>query len=153
MRTLPGPASRTFSATGCHAACAATDPPVVLFHRTLGAIPRALSDCADIQKFSKEEQGTIELAQMRRRHSLVLFQCDIDGFSTPVVFRRKAPCAGNGPALIKHGNAAAGHHRRARRVGLSASTAALHLLPKATTLRFEPRLALNADRPGGNLTH
>jgi hypothetical protein len=25
--------------------------------------------------------------------------------------------------------------------------AALHLLPRATTLRCEPRLALNADRP------
>jgi hypothetical protein len=29
----------------------------------------------------------------------------------------------------------------------SAATAALHLLPRATTFRFEMRLALNADRP------
>jgi hypothetical protein len=82
-----------------------------------------------------------------QRQTLALFQCDIDGFSAPVVFRRKAPCAGNGPALVKHGNAATEHHRHARRVGLSASMAALHLLPRATTFRFELRLALNADRP------
>jgi hypothetical protein len=51
-------------------------------------------------------------------------------------------------ALVKRGNAAAEHLRGARRVGLSASMAALHLLPRATTtLRFELRLALNADRP------
>jgi hypothetical protein len=50
-------------------------------------------------------------------------------------------------ALVKHGNAAAGHHRSARRVGLSASMAAWHLLPRATTLRCARRLALNADRP------
>jgi hypothetical protein len=85
-------------------------------------------------------------------HPLVLFQCDSDGFSAAVVFRRKAPCAGNGPALVKHGNAAAGHHRSAQGVGLSASMAALHLLPRATTLRFELRLALNADRPTESVT-
>ena len=50
-------------------------------------------------------------------------------------------------ALVKRGNAAAEHLRGARRVDLSASMAALHLLPRATTLRCEPRLALNADRP------
>ena len=50
-------------------------------------------------------------------------------------------------ALVKRGNAAAEYLRGARRVGLSASTAALHLLQRATTLRFELRLALNADRP------
>jgi hypothetical protein len=50
-------------------------------------------------------------------------------------------------ALVKRGNAAAEHLRGARRVGLSAPMAALHLLPRATSLRFELRLALNADRP------
>ena len=50
-------------------------------------------------------------------------------------------------ALDKRGNAAAEHLRGARRVGPSASMAALHLLPRAITLRCEPRLALNADRP------
>jgi hypothetical protein len=74
-------------------------------------------------------------------------QHDIDGFSAPEVFRRKAPRAGNGRALVKRGNAAAGHLRGARWVGLSAPIAALHLLPRATTLRVELRLALNADRP------
>ena len=50
-------------------------------------------------------------------------------------------------ALVKRGNAAAEHLRGARRVGLSASMAALHRLQRATTLRFVLRLALNADRP------
>ena len=49
--------------------------------------------------------------------------------------------------LVKRGNAAAGHHRGAQRVGLSASMAALQLLQRATTLRVELRLTLNADRP------
>jgi hypothetical protein len=54
-------------------------------------------------------------------------QGDIDAFSAPVVFRRKARRAGNGPALGKRRNAAAGHHRGALRVGLSAPLAALRL--------------------------
>jgi len=58
----------------------------------------------------------------------VLFQGNIDGFSVPVVFRRKARCAGNGHPLVKRRNAAAGNHRDARRVGLSALMAALPLL-------------------------
>jgi hypothetical protein len=49
--------------------------------------------------------------------------------------------------FVMGGNAARGHHRGARRVGLSASMAALQLLQRATTLRVERRLALNADRP------
>ena len=95
--------------------------------------------------------------------SLVLFQGDIVGFSVPVVFRSKTQFAGNGPVLVKHCNAAAGHHRNARRVGLSASMAVFHLgncscvtlpspvhglvLQRTMAIRFEARLALNADRP------
>ena len=52
-----------------------------------------------------------------------------------------------GAPLVKHCNAAAGHHRSARRVGLSASMAPLLLLRRTTAIRCEERLALNADRP------
>jgi len=48
--------------------------------------------------------------------------------------------------LVKRGNAAAGHHRSARRVGLSASTAAFRLSQRTMAICFEARLALNADR-------
>ena len=55
--------------------------------------------------------------------------------------------------LVKHVNAAAGHHRSARRVGLSASMATLHLLERTMAIPCEARLALNADRPteAGNI--
>ncbi len=79
--------------------------------------------------------------------NLVLFQGNKLGFSVPVVFCGKAQCAGNGCSIVKHCNAAAEHHRDARRVGLSASMAALLLLQRATAIRCEERLALNADRP------
>lgn len=84
----------------------------------------------------------------------MLFQCDIAGFSVPVVFRSKAWCAGNGPVLVKHRNAAEGHHRSVRRIGLSASMAAFRLLQRTMAIRFEARLALNTDRPTepGNIT-
>ncbi len=49
--------------------------------------------------------------------------------------------------LAKYGNAAAGHHGSARRVGLSASMAAFHLLQRTIVIRYEVRLALNTDRP------
>ncbi len=64
-----------------------------------------------------------------------------------MVFRGKAQCAGNGHSLVKHCNAAAGHHRNARRVGLSAPMAALRLLQRTMAIRCEARLAMNADRP------
>jgi len=88
-----------------------------------------------------------------------------------VAFRGKAQCAGKGCSLVKHCNAAAEHHRDARRVGLSASMAALMeyipvfhpfggasrsqstpgglvlLLQRATAIRCKERLALNAGRP------
>jgi len=56
--------------------------------------------------------------------------------------------------LVKHCNAGAEHHRSARRVGLSASMAALRLLQRTMAIRCEARLALNADRPTepGNIT-
>ncbi|VAX04852.1 RTX toxin transporter, ATP-binding protein [hydrothermal vent metagenome] len=64
------------------------------------------------------------------------------------MFRGKAQCAGNGHiVLVKHCNAAAEHHRSARRVGLSASMAALRLLQRTKAIRCEARLAMNADRP------
>ena len=49
--------------------------------------------------------------------------------------------------LVKHCNAVAGHHRGARRVGLSAPMAALQLLLRATAISRGLRLALSADRP------
>jgi len=57
-------------------------------------------------------------------------------------------------ALVKHGNAAAGHHRSARRVDLSAPMAALRLLQRTMAIRCEARLAMNADRSTeyGNIT-
>ncbi len=71
----------------------------------------------------------------------------IVGFSATVVFRNKAQLAGNGPALTKSCNAVAEHHSSARRVGLSASMAALRLLLRTKAISCESRLALNADRP------
>jgi len=50
-------------------------------------------------------------------------------------------------AIVKRGNTAAGHHRSARRVGLSAFMAMLHLLERTMAIPCEVRLALNADRP------
>jgi len=72
---------------------------------------------------------------------------DIDGFSVPVMFCDKTPCAGNGSVLVKHGNAVAKHDRSARRVDLSASMAALRPLQRTMAIRYEACLALNADRP------
>lgn len=84
----------------------------------------------------------------------MFLQGDIAEFSAPVVFRSKALCADNGQILVKRSNAAAKHHRSARRVGLSASMAAFQLSQRTTAIRFEsaspkaPTIgALNADRP------
>ncbi len=77
----------------------------------------------------------------------MVHQVSIDGFSVSVVFHGKAPCAGNGLALVKLGNAAVGHHRNARRVGLSASMTAFRLLQRTKAIRCETRLAMSADRP------
>jgi hypothetical protein len=49
--------------------------------------------------------------------------------------------------LVKCCNAVAEHHSNARRVGLSASMAALHLLQRTMAIRCEACLALNTDRP------
>jgi len=49
--------------------------------------------------------------------------------------------------LVKCCNAVTGHHSSARRVGLSASMAALCLLLRTKAINCEARLALNADRP------
>ena len=49
--------------------------------------------------------------------------------------------------LVKHWNAAAGHHRSARRVGLSASMTVLRLLLRTMAINHKTRLVLNADRP------
>ncbi len=48
--------------------------------------------------------------------------------------------------LAKCCNAVAEHHSNARRVDLSASMAALHLLQRTMAICYEARLALNADR-------
>jgi hypothetical protein len=50
-------------------------------------------------------------------------------------------------ALVKCCNAVAEHHSNARRVGLSASMAALRLLQRTMAIPCEARLALNVDRP------
>ena len=49
--------------------------------------------------------------------------------------------------LVKCCNAVAEHHSNARRVGLSASMAALRLLQRTMAIRCEACLALNTDRP------
>ena len=79
--------------------------------------------------------------------ALVLFQGHFYAFSAPVVFRDKARRAGNGRALVKRRNAAAGHPRSALRVGLSAPLAVLRLLQRTGPFGFKPRLARNTDRP------
>ncbi len=56
-----------------------------------------------------------------------------------MVFRSKAPCAGNGRVLVKRGNAAAGHHRCARRVGLSTFMVCVAPLAKNRAIRCEGR--------------
>jgi hypothetical protein len=76
----------------------------------------------------------------------VLLQEDNYGFSASVMFRSKAQCAGNGSSLIKRRNAAAGHHRDARRVSLSAPMNYVVPLAKETTLTCETRLAMKADK-------
>jgi len=49
--------------------------------------------------------------------------------------------------LVKCCNAVAEHHSSARRVGLSAPMAVLHLLQRTKAIRYEVCLAMNADRP------
>ena len=71
---------------------------------------------------------------------LVLRQGCIDGFSITVMFRNKAQYAGNGSVLVKCCNAVAEYHSGARRVDLSVSMAALHLLRR--TVPFTARRAL-----------
>ena len=80
------------------------------------------------------------------------------GFSVPVVFRSKAQCAGKiqstrfargagpGHTLVKHCNAAAGHHRDALRVSLSTSTDCVVPLDKGVAIACEARLAVDVDR-------
>jgi len=89
---------------------------------------------------------------------LVLFQCDNYGFSVPVLFRSKAPCAGKtqsirfahgvgpGRTLVKHCNAVAEHHRNALRVSLSTSTDYVAPLAKGAAIACEARLAVNVDK-------
>lgn len=76
----------------------------------------------------------------------MLLQDNNYGFSAPVMFRSKAQCAGNGHSLIKRWNAAAGHHRDARRVNLSTTMDFVVPLAKETTLTCESRLAMKADK-------
>ena len=75
----------------------------------------------------------------------MLFQCNNDGFSLPVVFHRKAQCEDKGRSLIKHCNAAAGHHRQALRVRLSTRTDCVTPLDKGATIICELCLAVNVD--------
>ena len=77
---------------------------------------------------------------------LVPFQYDNYGFSVPVVFRSKAQCEANGRSLVKHWNAAGGHHRDALRVSSSPPTDCVPPLDKGATIACEARLAVNGDK-------
>ena len=76
----------------------------------------------------------------------MLLQGNNYGFSVSVPFRSKAQCEGNGHSLGEHRNAAAGRHRNALRVSLSAPTDCVVPLGKGTTIAYEERLAVNADK-------
>ena len=76
----------------------------------------------------------------------MLHPTDNDGCSVPVVFRSKAQCAANGCSIGKCCNAAAGHHRDALRVSLSAPTDCVAPLDKDWAIACETRLAVNADK-------
>lgn len=76
----------------------------------------------------------------------MFLQDDNYGFSASVMFRRKVQCAGNGHSLIKRWNAAAGHHRGARRVSMSAYMDCVVPVAKEIILTCEPRLAMHADK-------
>ena len=76
----------------------------------------------------------------------MLLQHDNYGISVPVVFRSKTLCAGNGHTLVKHCNAAAGHHRDALRVSLSTSTDCVAPLAKGVAIACETRLVVNVDK-------
>ena len=82
----------------------------------------------------------------------MLFQCDNYGFSDPVVFRSKAQCEANGRSLVKHWNAAAGHHRVALRVSLSTPTDCVAPLGnkgpclQRRAIACEARLAVSIDK-------
>ena len=96
----------------------------------------------------------------------MLLQPDNYGFSVPVVFRSKAPCAGKaqstrfargagpGRTLVKHGTKSrrpeatrltAGHHRNALRVRLSRSTDCVSPLGNGAAITCEVRPA-NLDK-------
>ncbi len=63
-----------------------------------------------------------------------------------MVFRSKTQCAGKGQSLVKHCNAAAGHHRDALRVSLSTPTDCVAPLDKGTAIACEARLAVNVHK-------
>jgi len=63
-----------------------------------------------------------------------------------VPFRGKAQCEGNGHPLGEHWNAAAGRHRNALRVSLSALMDCVIPLGKGTTIACEECLAVDADK-------
>lgn len=63
-----------------------------------------------------------------------------------MVFRSKAQYEGNGRSLVKYWNAAAGHHRDALRVSLSAPMDCVSPLGKGAAIACEARLAMSADK-------
>ena len=84
---------------------------------------------------------------------LVLHPNDNDGCSVSVVFRstnsrrhEARRYAANGHSIGKRCNAAAGHHRDALRVSLSAPTHCVAPLDKDRAIACETRLAVNADK-------
>jgi hypothetical protein len=68
-----------------------------------------------------------QVVSIRSVLRLVPCQGDIAAFSAPLVFRRKARRAGNGPALVRRRTAGGVQLGGALRVGLSAPLAALRL--------------------------
>ena len=76
----------------------------------------------------------------------MVYPGDNYGFSVPVVFRSKARCEGNGCSLVERWNTAAGHHRDALRVSLSAPTDCVPLFDKGVAIVCKARLAMNVDK-------
>jgi len=76
----------------------------------------------------------------------VFYPSDNYGFSVPVVFRSKAQHEANGGSIVECWNAAAEHHRLARRVSLSTPTDFVAPLDNGTTIACEARLAVNLDK-------
>jgi hypothetical protein len=78
----------------------------------------------------------------------VLHQGDKLGFSIPVVFRSKAPCAGNGLSPYQARQRRCGTpQERPKGWPVSVHGCVLPFAKDSMTIHFKARLTLNADRP------